>query len=149
MWNLQLKKQDLLSRFSQIKNTDPKYVRDIVVSFVLAGKDPIATTLNWFIYMLCKHPQIQDKVAKEILEATNMSIQELEITNVAEFATRVTEEALDKMQYLHATLTETLRLYPALSIVRKLNFSSFIYLISHVIISKDEALAIASSYSRN
>ncbi|KAJ9561175.1 hypothetical protein OSB04_006335 [Centaurea solstitialis] len=118
-----LKKQDLLSRFSQIKNTDPKYVRDIVVSFVLAGKDPIATSLNWFIYMLCKHPQIQDKVAKEIKEATDMSLKQLEITNVAEFATRVTEEALDKMQYLHATLTETLRLYPALSIDSKTCFS--------------------------
>ncbi|KAI3770248.1 hypothetical protein L6452_01375 [Arctium lappa] len=118
-----LKKQDLLSRFLQIKNIDPKYVRDIVVTFVLAGKDPIATSLYWFIYMLCKHPEIQDKVAKEIKEATNMSIQELEIINVAEFATRVTEEALDKMQYLHAALTETIRLYPALSMDPKTCFS--------------------------
>ena len=123
MSNLQLKKQDILSRFLQIKNIDPKYVRDIVVNFVLAGKDPIATSLYWFIYMLCKHPQIQDKIAKEIKEATNMSMKELDITNVAFFATRVTEEALNKMQYLHATLTETIRLYPALSLVCKLNFS--------------------------
>ncbi|XP_024967532.1 cytochrome P450 704C1-like [Cynara cardunculus var. scolymus] len=118
-----LKKQDLLSRFLQIKDIDQKYVRDIVVTFVLAGKDPIATSLYWFIYMLCKHPQIQDKVAKEIKEATNMSMKELEITDVAEFATRVTEEALDKMQYLHAALTETIRLYPALSMDPKTCFS--------------------------
>ncbi|KAI3770255.1 hypothetical protein L6452_01382 [Arctium lappa] len=106
-----------------IKNTDPKYVRDIVVTFALAGKDPIATTLYWFIYMLCKHPEIQDKVAKEITDATNMNLKELETTNVAEFAARVSEQALDKMQYLHATLTETLRLYPALSLDAKICFS--------------------------
>ncbi|KAJ9546473.1 hypothetical protein OSB04_019016 [Centaurea solstitialis] len=117
------KKQDLLSRFLQIKNIDSKYVRDIIVNFVLAGKDPIATSLYWFIYMLCKHPQIQDKVAKEIKEATNMSMKELEITNVADFATCITDEALDKMQYLHATLTETIRLYPALSLDSKICFS--------------------------
>ncbi|KVI10953.1 cytochrome P450 [Cynara cardunculus var. scolymus] len=117
------KKEDILSRFLQIKNTDPKYIRDIVVAFVLAGKDPIATTLYWFIYMLCKHPHIQDKVAKEIKEATNINMKELEITNVAEFAACVSEEALDKMQYLHANLTETLRLYPALSMDVKICFS--------------------------
>ncbi|XP_024967854.1 cytochrome P450 704C1-like isoform X2 [Cynara cardunculus var. scolymus] len=119
----EFKKEDILSRFLQIKNTDPKYIRDIVVAFVLAGKDPIATTLYWFIYMLCKHPHIQDKVAKEIKEATNINMKELEITNVAEFAACVSEEALDKMQYLHANLTETLRLYPALSMDVKICFS--------------------------
>ncbi|XP_024966023.1 cytochrome P450 704C1-like [Cynara cardunculus var. scolymus] len=126
-----LKKQDLLSRFLQIKDIDQKYVRDIVVTFVLAGKDPIATSLYWFIYMLCKHPQIQDKVAKEIKEATNMSMKELEITDVAEFATRVTEEALDKMQYLHAALTETIRLYPALSMDDEMYFQVGEYILHY------------------
>ncbi|KAJ9561236.1 hypothetical protein OSB04_006396 [Centaurea solstitialis] len=110
------KNEDILSTFLQIKSTNPKYIRDIVVNFVLAGKEPIAVTLYWFIYMLCKHPHVQDKVAKEIKEATNMNMKEVDTINVAEFAARVSDEALDKMQYLHATLTETIRLYPALSL---------------------------------
>jgi len=31
-----------------------------------------------------------------------------------EFARRLTDEALSRMHYLHAALTETLRLYPSL-----------------------------------
>ncbi|PWA36372.1 cytochrome P450 [Artemisia annua] len=115
-----LKKQDILSRFVQINDNDPKYLRDVIINFVLAGKDPIAISMCWFIYELCKHPEVQDKVAKEIREAINMNE---EITNVAEFAARVSEATLEKMQYLHAALTETIRLYPALPVDPKICFS--------------------------
>ncbi|GKG13774.1 cytochrome P450, partial [Tanacetum coccineum] len=100
--NLQLKKED---RFVQINDNDPKYLRDIILNYVLARKDPIAISLSWLIYMLCKHPEMQEKVAREIKEATNMTE---EITNVKDFVSFVSEVALDKMQYLHATLTETI-----------------------------------------
>ena len=63
--------------------------------------------------MLCKHPDIQEKVAQEVKEAMNLK----EATNYADFADGVTEEALEKMQYLHAAITETVRLYPALPVV--------------------------------
>ncbi|PWA52509.1 cytochrome P450 [Artemisia annua] len=115
-----LKKEDILSRFVQINDNDPKYLRDVILNFVLAGKDPIAITMCWFIYELCKRPEVQDKVAKEIREAINMNE---EITNVAEFAARVSEATLEKMQYLHAALTETIRLYPALPVDPKICFS--------------------------
>ncbi|XP_073103169.1 cytochrome P450 704C1-like [Elaeis guineensis] len=69
----------------------------------------MAVTLSWFFYMLCKHPSLQEKLAREIKEATKTK----DSISIAEFTSRVTEEALDKMQYLPAALTETLRLYPA------------------------------------
>nr|XP_043629397.1 cytochrome P450 704C1-like [Erigeron canadensis] len=106
-----LKKEDILSRFLQVNDKDPKYLRDIILSFVLAGKDTVAITMTWLIYMLCKHPKIQDKVAREIKEAMKMK---KEFTNVADFATLVTDDALENMHYLQATLTETIRFYPAL-----------------------------------
>ena len=112
----------MLSRFLLINSNDPKYLRDIILNFVLAGKDPIAITMLWFIYELCKHPEVQDRVAKEIKEAINMKE---EITNVAEFAARVTEATFENMQYLQAALTETVRLYPALPVVRATNHPSF------------------------
>ncbi|PHU29256.1 CytochromeB1 [Capsicum chinense] len=40
-----------------------------------------------------------------------------------DFAADVSEDALEKMQYLHAALTETLRLYPALPMDGKICFS--------------------------
>lgn len=105
-------KEDILSRFLIESNTDPenmtdKYLRDITLSFVIAGKDTSAGTLTWFFYMLCKHPLIQEKAAQEVRAATKTE------NNLCtdEFHDRLTEAALDKMQYLHAALTETLRLY--------------------------------------
>ncbi|CAK9135197.1 unnamed protein product [Ilex paraguariensis] len=107
-------KEDILSRFlveseKDSENMNAKYLRDITLSFIIAGKDTSANTLTWFFYMLCRHPLVQEKVAQEVREATeaedNLS------TDI--FANRLTEAALDKMQYLHAALTETLRLYPA------------------------------------
>ncbi|CAH1444130.1 unnamed protein product [Lactuca virosa] len=72
------------------------------------GKDTSGNTLTWFFYMLCKHSQIQEIVALEVNEATGSS----DYTNsIDEFSIQLIESALDKMHYLHAALTETLRLY--------------------------------------
>ncbi|EOX96168.1 Cytochrome P450 family protein isoform 3 [Theobroma cacao] len=99
-----MKKEDILSRFLQLNDTDPTYVRDIILNFIIAGKDTTATTLSWFIYMLCKHPDVQEKVAQEVKKATDTK----EVKDFSEFAAILSEEALGKMHYLHAALTETL-----------------------------------------
>lgn len=112
----QMKKEDILSRFLQVTETDPKYLRDIILNFIIAGKDTTAATLSWFIYMLCKHPAVQEKVAQEVKEATNIK----DNTNFAEFADSISEEAQEQMHYLHAAITETLRLYPAVPVVNKI-----------------------------
>ncbi|KAK7850794.1 cytochrome p450 704c1 [Quercus suber] len=62
--------------------------------------------------ILSRHPSLQDKIAQEVKEATKMS----EIDNFAEFAASMNEETLGKMQYLHAAITETIRLYPPLPV---------------------------------
>ncbi|KAL6981840.1 hypothetical protein U1Q18_023458 [Sarracenia purpurea var. burkii] len=113
------KKEDILSRFMQVSENDPKYLRDMIINVIIAGKDTTATTLSWFIYLLCKHPVVQEKIAEEIKEATQMK----EVRNFGEFAATISEEALEKMQYLHAVLTETLRLYPAVPLDGKVCFS--------------------------
>ncbi|KAE9460036.1 hypothetical protein C3L33_08051, partial [Rhododendron williamsianum] len=69
-----------------------------------------------FVYKLIRS---KEKVAQEIKDATNIK----EGTDVDEFAARIRDEALEKMQYLHAALTETLRLYPAVPADAKICFS--------------------------
>lgn len=99
------------SRKDPEKMTD-QYLRDIILNFMLAGKDSTANTLSWFFYLLCKNPSIEEKIVKEVNEV----IGEDECT-IDEFMASITDEKLDKMHYLHATLTETLRLYPAVPTV--------------------------------
>ena len=36
-----------------------KYLRDLVVNFMIAGRDTTASGLSWTIYELCQHPQVR------------------------------------------------------------------------------------------
>ncbi|XP_057986060.1 cytochrome P450 704C1 isoform X2 [Hevea brasiliensis] len=117
--NMQTKKDDILSRFLQVTETDKTYLRDIILNFVIAGKDTTAATLSWFIYVLCKHPAVQEKVAEEVREVSKVK----EVKSFADFAATIDDEALEKMSYLHAAITETLRLYPAVPVDAKICFS--------------------------
>ncbi|KAF9616646.1 hypothetical protein IFM89_030880 [Coptis chinensis] len=114
------KKEDIMSRFLELNETDPKYLRDIVLNFLNAGRDTTATTLSWFIYSLCKNPDIQEKIAQEVKDAAEVT----DTTSFSEFSAKVTDDqVLEKMQYLHAALSETLRLYPAVPVDAKICFS--------------------------
>lgn len=109
-----------MSRFILESERDPetmtdKYLRDIILNFLIAGKDTSANTLTWFFYMLCKHPLVQEKIAAEIKEAMGDEGLNGDIKSFT--SSSLTDQVLDKMQYLHAALTETLRLYPAVPVV--------------------------------
>jgi cytochrome P450 len=112
-------KEDILSRFLVESKKDPeemndKYLRDIILNFMIAGKDTSANTLSWFFYMLCKNPLIQEKVAQEVRDVTS---SQDDVVDVEEFIANITDTTLEQMHYLHAALTETLRLYPAVPVV--------------------------------
>lgn len=94
---------------------DDQYLRDIILNFMIAGKDTSATTLSWFFYLLCKNPLIQEKIEQEVRDVTGGEKNE---TNIDDFVAKLTDETLEKMHYLHAALTETLRLYPAVPSVK-------------------------------
>ncbi|OUZ99486.1 Cytochrome P450 [Macleaya cordata] len=111
-------KEDILSRFLVASEKDPekmtnRYLRDIILNFMIAGKDTSANTLSWFFYMICKHPLIQEKIVQEVREVVGCNEKQ---TNIDDFAMSLTDNVLDKMNYLHAALTETLRLYPAVPV---------------------------------
>ena len=118
-WQLKDDKEDILSRFLVESKKDPeemndKYLRDIILNFMIAGKDSSANTLSWLFYMLCKNPLIQEKVAQEVRDVTG---SQEDLVNVEEFIANITDTTLEQMHYLHAALTETLRLYPAVPVV--------------------------------
>ncbi|KAL6004722.1 hypothetical protein ACLOJK_005277 [Asimina triloba] len=116
-------KEDILSRFlvesekNPTKMTD-KYLRDVILNFIIAGKDSTANTLSWFLYMMCKNPLIQEKIAQQVRDVLLMdeNSDHRRSNTVDDFARKITDSTLDKMQYLHAALTETLRLHPAVPV---------------------------------
>ncbi|KAG5246306.1 cytochrome P450 family protein [Salix suchowensis] len=91
---------DLLSRFLSSGHSDEDFVTDIVISFILAGRDTTSAALTWYFWLLSQNPEIE----KEIL---------LEIKDKSE--SPVYEEVKD-MVYTHASLCESMRLYPPVPI---------------------------------
>ncbi|KAI3701061.1 hypothetical protein L2E82_45704 [Cichorium intybus] len=107
-------KEDILSRFLIESKKDPRmddqYLMDIILNFLIAGKDTSANTLSWFFYMLCKNPLVQEKV---VLEMEKVVGDQENGDTIETFVDKITDGVLEKMHYLHAALSETLRLYPA------------------------------------
>ncbi|KAL0016347.1 hypothetical protein SO802_003416 [Lithocarpus litseifolius] len=91
---------DLLSRFLSSGHSDENFVTDIVISFILAGRDTTSAALTWFFWLLSKNPEIESEILNEINEKSEAP---------------VFDEVKD-MVYTHASLCESMRLYPPVPI---------------------------------
>ncbi|KAG6757177.1 hypothetical protein POTOM_037480 [Populus tomentosa] len=105
---------DLLSRLIEIEYTGrgkklqfpDKYFRDLCVNFILAGRDTTSVALTWFFWLVHSNPEVENRILREINDI--LSLRETQTKNEIIF----TMEELNKMVYLHAALSESLRLYP-------------------------------------
>jgi len=109
---------DLLSRLIEIEYTGrgkemqfpDKYFRDLCVNFILAGRDTTSVALAWFFWLVHSNPQVENRILREINDI--LSLRETQTKNEVIF----TMEELNKMVYLQAALSESLRLYPSVPI---------------------------------
>ncbi|RWW42252.1 hypothetical protein BHE74_00052214 [Ensete ventricosum] len=121
-------KHDLLSRFIELGEgdgsifSDDKSLRDVVLNFVIAGRDTTAATLSWFVYMVMTHPGVAEKLHDELkaFEEERAKEEEGVARLVEAFDDRLTQfagflsyDSMGRLAYLHACILETLRLYPA------------------------------------
>ncbi|XP_057721945.1 cytochrome P450 CYP94D108-like [Arachis stenosperma] len=94
---------DLLSRFMAAEDNSPEFLRDIVISVILAGRDTTSSALSWFFWILSSRPDVKEKIIKEI-----KSVREKCVYAEAVFG----YEELKDMNYLMAAISEAMRLYP-------------------------------------
>ncbi|CAO2840573.1 unnamed protein product, partial [Amaranthus hypochondriacus] len=94
---------DKKASLGQCKDT---FLRDTITNFFLAGPATISSVLSWFFYLLSKNLHVVDKI-KEELDALNILRKENDDLLLRNF-----KEISEKLVYLHATIYETLRLYP-------------------------------------
>ncbi|KAG6549925.1 hypothetical protein Mapa_008436 [Marchantia paleacea] len=120
-------RRDLLSRYMILdESTTDKSIRDDVLSFIMAGRDSTSSVLAWFIYCLVSKPEVAEKIYDELcaFEAQHRptpslysDVQEGELNEqIQQFVDLLTFEEVtstnSNFQYLHAAITETIRLYP-------------------------------------
>ncbi|KAH9299602.1 hypothetical protein KI387_031284 [Taxus chinensis] len=100
--------KDLLSRFMEQEGRyDDKFLRDTVMNFVIAGRDTSGVALAWFFWLLHRHPRVEEKLLAELNRV-------LSRRNNLEKEKPFTGAELQQCLYLHAALSETLRLYPSI-----------------------------------
>lgn len=92
--------QDLLSRFMGTIDEDT-YLRDVVVSFVLAGRDTVSSALTSLFWLLANHPAVVSAIRDEADRVMGKNQEPTE--NI---------EQMSELHYLQATVHESMRLYP-------------------------------------
>ncbi|KAJ0758006.1 putative cytochrome P450 [Helianthus annuus] len=101
--NSSLGSVDLLSRFLSSGHSDERFIVDIIISFILAGRDTTSAALTWFFWLLHDHPRIETEIMKEIVSKSESTVY---------------DEVKD-MVYTHAALCESMRLYPPVAMDAK------------------------------
>ncbi|XP_022871613.1 cytochrome P450 94B3-like [Olea europaea var. sylvestris] len=89
---------DLLSRFLGA-GLDDEMVRDMVISFLMAGRDTTSAALTWLFWLLSRHPDIEKLVVHETFSINNGEKS-------------LNFDDLREMKYIKACLCEAMRLYP-------------------------------------
>ncbi|EPS58816.1 hypothetical protein M569_15996, partial [Genlisea aurea] len=111
-------KPDILTAFMGLRDDEgrpfpDKFLRDICVNFILAGRDTSSVALTWFFWLLDAHPDAEARVLEEIDSIVEERGGEERDSPVFR------AEEVKKMEYLHAALSETLRLYPSVPVDHK------------------------------
>lgn len=102
--NSSMETEDLLSRFLKSGHSEEKFVTDIVISFILAGRDTTSSALTWFFWLLHKNKRVEEEIMREIKNTGNQSRKKTEHSSVF--------DEVKEMIFTHAALCESMRLYP-------------------------------------
>ncbi|XP_019093295.1 PREDICTED: alkane hydroxylase MAH1-like [Camelina sativa] len=91
------------TKYKLLNPSNEKFLRDIIVNFMVAGRDSTGSALTWFFFLLSKNPKAITKIRQEINAKLSPGTKNFESFN---------SEEVKELVYLHGALCETLRLYP-------------------------------------
>ncbi|KAF3435231.1 hypothetical protein FNV43_RR22318 [Rhamnella rubrinervis] len=89
--------EDLLTRLITAGH-DEGMIRDMVISFIMAGRDTTSAAMTWFFWLLSCHLDVEMDVVNEI--------------KVVKEERKLNYESLEELRILKACLCESMRLYP-------------------------------------
>lgn len=89
--------EDLLTRLITAGHDD-EVTRDMVISFIMAGRDTTSAAMTWLFWLLSRHPDVERDVVNEI--------------KVVKEERNIDYESLEELRVLKACLCESMRLYP-------------------------------------
>ncbi|KAF9605906.1 hypothetical protein IFM89_020785 [Coptis chinensis] len=91
-----VQKDDLLSRILNSSSLNETLATDMAISFILAGRGTTSAALTWFFRLVSNNSHVEEELIREIRKKSESPVY---------------EEVKD-MVYIHASLCESMRLYP-------------------------------------
>lgn len=122
---------DVMSSYINDPHYDDDLLQATLITYMIAGRDTLGTTLPWIFYNLAKYPHVMSSIRDElapilsskadIISAATAVFEPQEAKARAYMQGTVIFEAeeVKPLLYLQATVLETLRLYPPIPIERK------------------------------
>ncbi|KAG6525485.1 cytochrome P450 94B3-like [Zingiber officinale] len=86
---------DFLTRLISSGQND-EYARDMVISFLMAGRDTTSAALTWFFWLIPRHPDAEREIVDEL----------------ERLGGRLDYHSIKEMRVLEACLCESMRLFP-------------------------------------
>ena len=111
---------DLLYTLLQAQDTEvgigrmtDSQLRDEVMTIFLAGHETTANALTWTFYLLSEHPDIEDKLYKELCVVLGNDNVDHSKNSSSNIKTRIpTIEDVPKLEYTQKVFRESMRMYP-------------------------------------
>ncbi|PWN17994.1 cytochrome P450 [Microstroma glucosiphilum] len=97
--------KDLLGLFMDMTR-DPEELLDVVLNFIIAGRDTTAQSLSWFFIELFAHPEHVQPILDEIALLFPSSATDTSTPNYLAY------DDLRQLPYMQACLAESIRLHP-------------------------------------
>ncbi|XP_051126931.1 cytochrome P450 86A8-like [Andrographis paniculata] len=102
---------DLLSRFMKKESSSNKSLQHVALNFILAGRDTSSVALSWFFWLLMQNPRVEMAILTEICTAL-IETRGPDVAVDSWLDEPLSFDEADRLVYLKAALSETLRLYP-------------------------------------
>ncbi|KAJ6829581.1 putative cytochrome P450 94B3-like [Iris pallida] len=100
--------RDLLSMVMAEGDFSDEFLRDLVLNYVLAGRDTTSSAMSWFFWLVSSRPEVGRRIVGET--------ESVRARHGSSAGSMFTLEELREMSYLHAALSEAMRLYPPVAL---------------------------------
>ncbi|CAD0100952.1 unnamed protein product [Aureobasidium mustum] len=101
---------DILSVALRSGSFDDENLVSQMMTFLAAGHETTSSSMQWAIYMLCRHPDVQTRLREEIHS---------KLPSVRDPQAQITATDIDNCHYLQAVCKETLRLWAPVALTMR------------------------------
>jgi cytochrome P450 len=103
---------DFLTHIAARGDLTDESLRDVVTNLLIAGRDTTSSALTWFFWLVSRRPDVESRIVDQICSVRRGSRSSNGSGATTTTTTTFSRDELREMHYIHAAVTESMRLYP-------------------------------------